>query len=379
LIPYARQNLNQDDIDAVVEVLRSDWLTQGPLIEKFERSISNYCNASHAIAVSNGTAALHLACLALGLGDGDILWTSPNTFVASANCALYCGATVDFVDIDENTYNLCPGKLQEKLIAAKKNNNLPKVIVVVHFAGRSCDMEKISDLAREYGVKIIEDASHAIGGEYRQHKIGSCYYSDITIFSFHPVKIITTGEGGMLLTNDHKLAGTISQLRTHGITRDPGQLGSVNSNPWYYEQQMLGYNYRITDIQAALGLSQMKRIDLFVQRRQELAARYNSELAGLKITLPVPEEAGLSALHLYVVKVPNRDAVYRDLHERGIGVNVHYIPVHFQPYYRMLGFKPGDFPIAENYYKETLSLPMYASLSSADQGTVINTLKQIIR
>ncbi|MFV1976135.1 MAG: UDP-4-amino-4,6-dideoxy-N-acetyl-beta-L-altrosamine transaminase, partial [Candidatus Scalindua sp.] len=304
MIPYARQDINQDDIDAVVEVLQSDWITQGPVIEKFENCIKDYCGAKHAIAVCNGTAALHLACLAMGLGKGDILWTSPNTFVASANCALYCDANVDFVDIDPRTYNLSVKKLEEKFVEAKKANKLPKVLVAVHFAGQSCDMEQISRLAKKYSVRVIEDASHAIGGDYNLHKIGSGRYSDITVFSFHPVKIITTGEGGILLTNDQQLANSIKLLRTHGITRETDQLESEADGSWYYEQQSLGYNYRITDIQAALGLSQMKRIDDFIQRRQELATRYDAELAGMGLTLPFREQDRLSAMHLYVVRIP---------------------------------------------------------------------------
>ncbi len=384
MIPYGRQDINEADIDAVVEVLRSDWLTQGPMVPCFEQAVANYCGAAHAVAVNSATSALHLACLALDLGPGDRLWTSPNTFVASANCGLYCGAQVDFVDIDPRTYNLCPNALARKLEQAESEGRLPKVVVPVHFAGQPCDMAAIHALAREYGFRIIEDASHAIGGRYRSEPIGNGRYSDITVFSFHPVKIITTGEGGMALTNDAELAGRMARLRTHGITRDPAQMTHEPDGPWYYQQIELGFNYRMTDIQAALGYSQLQRLDEFVARRHELADRYDALLADLPVITPWRDPDAWSAFHLYVIRLDerragqSRRAVFEALRQRGIGVNVHYIPVHTQPYYRALGFAEGDDPEAERYYREAISLPLYPGLAEAEQDFVVEQLRAIL-
>ncbi|WP_425058490.1 UDP-4-amino-4,6-dideoxy-N-acetyl-beta-L-altrosamine transaminase [Sporomusa carbonis] len=383
-IPYARQTVGKDDTQAVVDILRSDFLTQGPAIERFEKAVAAYCGAKYAVAVNSATSALHIACLAAGLGPGDLLWTSPNTFVASANCALYCGADVDFVDIDERTYNMCAQKLMDKLLKATRKGKIPKVIIPVHFAGQSCRMDEIGDLARKHGITIIEDASHAIGGRYKGYPIGSCTYSDMVVFSFHPVKIITTGEGGMVLTNREDLYRKLLLLRSHGITRDPARMEYEPPGGWYYEQTTLGYNYRMTDIQAALGLSQLAKLDRFVARRTEIAARYNRELAGLPLVLHWQDPDGQSAWHLYVVRVDagqtgkSRREVFDALRARGIGVNVHYIPVHTQPYYRRLGFRLGDFPAAESYYQEAVSLPMYYSLDAKEQKYVIDILRQVL-
>ncbi len=339
MIPYARQAINQADIDAVVEVLRSDFLTQGPVIERFERAVADYCGAAHAVAVNSGTSALHIACQALGLGPGDRLWTSPNTFVASANCALYCGAHVDFVDIDPRTYNLSVEALAIKLERAAKLKALPKVVVPVHFAGQPCEMQAIRALAEKYGFAVIEDASHAIGSQYRGEPVGNCRYSDIAVFSFHPVKIITTGEGGMALTNRPDLAERLYLLRTHGITRDPARMSHEPDGPWYYEQIALGWNYRMTDFQAALGASQLEKLESFVGRRRELAFRYHQLLEGMPLVLPWQHPDASSAWHLYLIRLladkigKNRRQVFEIMQAAGIGVNVHYIPVHTQPYY----------------------------------------------
>lgn len=382
-IPYGRQHIGQDDIDEVVKVLKSDWLTQGPAIEKFENELSRYCNAGFSVVSSNGTTALHLACIALDVGSGDIVWTSPNTFVASANCARYCGADVDFVDICSKTYNMSAIALEEKLIQAKKHNKLPKVVVPVHFAGQSCDMQAIHKLSEQYGFKIIEDACHAIGGEYQQKKIGSCQYSDITVFSFHPVKIITTGEGGACVTNDKVLAEKMKLYRTHGITRNEEEMTTASEGGWYYQQKVLGFNYRITDIQCALGSSQLKRVDKYVEKREEIATTYNRELSHLPLVLPSQMGNARSAWHLYVVQVlpenNSRKNVFNKLRESGIGVNVHYSPVHLHPYYRKLGFNIGDFPRSEYYYNNTVSLPMYPTLSLEDQRYVICKLSEILK
>lgn len=383
-IPYGRQDVSDSDIQAVVEVLRSDWLTQGPAVPGFEQAVAGYCGAVHAVAANSATSALHLACLALDLGPGDALWTSPNTFVASANCALYCGARVDFVDIDARTYNLSADALEAKLVAAEKTGQLPKVLVPVHFAGQPCDMRRIRALSVRYGFRIIEDASHAIGGEYLGEPIGNCRYSDITVFSFHPVKIITTGEGGMALTSDPELAARMALLRSHGTTREPGQMTHEADGPWYYQQIDLGYNYRMTDVQAALGTSQMARLDDFVARRRALAARYDAMLAGLPLAMPWQHADGRSAFHLYPVRLKldeigrSRREIFEALRAAGIGVNVHYIPVHTQPFYRKLGFRPGDFPEAERYYAETISLPLYAALLEAQQDQVAAALKKAL-
>lgn len=385
MIPYGRQEITQADIDAVVRVLQSDYLTQGPLVPRFEQAVASYCGAQHAVAMSSATSALHLACLAIGVGVGDTVWTSPITFVASANCAVYCGAKIDFVDIDPRTYNLCPQALAEKLSQAKIHGNLPKVVIPVHFSGQPCDMQAIRALAQEYGFRIIEDASHAIGGRYKTEPIGNCHYGDITIFSFHPVKIITTGEGGMALTNDADLANKMRLLRSHGITRDQATMAGASDGPWYYQQVDLGFNFRMTDLQAALGVSQMARLDAYVSRRQQLAKRYEEKLAGLPITLPWQHADGDSAWHLYVVCVSNdkmgktRRQVFEELRARDIGVNVHYIPVHTQPYYRRLGFADGDFPNAESYYESAISLPMFATLSEPQQDNVVKSLKAILQ
>ena len=385
MIPYGRQDIRQEDIDAVVEVLRSDFLTQGPAVGRFEQAVAQYCGVRHALAVNSATSALHIACLALGLGPGDWLWTSPITFVASANCGLYCGARVDFVDIDPRTYNLCPQALERKLIQAERDGTLPKVVVPVHLCGQPCDMQAIHALAQRFGFKVIEDASHAIGGKYRGEPVGNCRYSDITVLSFHPVKIITTAEGGMTLTNDAALADRMALLRSHGITREPAQMTHEPDGPWYYQQIDLGFNYRLTDLQAALGVSQMQRLDEYVARRHELATRYDRLLADLPVTTPWQHPEGYSGLHLYVVRVDEGRAgtshrrVFERLRERGIGVNVHYIPVHTQPYYQRMGFAVGQFPEAERYYAEAISLPMFATLTNAEQDEVVAALADALK
>ena len=377
LIPYGRQNISKADIDSVIEVLKSDWLTQGPTVERFEQEVAQYCGAAHGVAVMNATCALHLACLALGVGKDDRVWTSPNTFLASANCALYCGAEVDFVDICDKTYNMSVIALEEKLRKAKQANKLPKVVIPVHFSGQSCDMRSIKKLADEYGFKIIEDASHAIGGRYLNEPVGNGRYSDIIIFSFHPVKIMTTGEGGLALTHDKKLAAKIRLLRSHGMTRDETLMTQPSEGAWYYEQVDLGFNDRITDIQCALGLSQLKRVDEFVKKRHELAAIYTQNLKGLPLILPYQDPNTYSAFHLYVIQTAERKAVFDHLKSANIGVNVHYIPVHLQPYYRQLGFKAGDFPVAEAYYQQTITLPLYYDLTPTQQNYVIESLKNM--
>ena len=384
VIPYGRQEISQHDIDAVVEVLESDFLTQGPKVPAFEQSLVEFTGAKHALAENSATSALHIACLALGLGKGDWLWTSPVTFVASANCGLYCGAKVDFVDIDPSTYNLCPKKLEEKLIVAKKNGVLPKVVVPVHLCGQPCDMKAIAKLAKEYGFKVIEDASHAIGGKYQGSPIGNGKYSDITVFSFHPVKIVTTAEGGAALTNQDGLAQKMALYRSHGVTRDPSIMQNESDGGWYYEQVTLGFNYRMTELQAALGVSQMHRLEQFVAARHRLAGRYNEQLSKLPITLPYQLENTYSGLHLYVVRLKLEEInlshreVFEALREKGIGVNLHYIPVHTQPYYRDMGFAKGDFPNAEQYYREAISLPMFHLMTDDQQDRVIQVLRRIL-
>lgn len=381
MIPYGRQDITQADIDAVMGVLQSDFLTQGPMVPRFEQAVAEHVGARHAIAVNSATSALHIACLALGLGPDDWLWTTPVTFVASANCGLYCGAQVDFVDIDPRTYNLCPQALERKLIAAREAGRLPKVVVAVHLCGQPCDIAAIHALGQRYGFKIIEDASHAIGGKYKNEFIGNGRYSDVTVFSFHPVKIITTAEGGMALTNDADLANKMALLRSHGITRDPAQMTHVPDGSWYYQQIDLGFNYRMTELQAALGISQMARLDDYVARRHELAARYDALLADLPVTRPWQHPDSYSGLHLYVVRLQldqigkAHRTVFDALREQGIGVNLHYIPVHTQPYYQQMGFKTGDFPEAERYYAEAISLPMFQTMSEAQQDAVLAALK----
>jgi UDP-4-amino-4,6-dideoxy-N-acetyl-beta-L-altrosamine transaminase len=383
-IPYGRQSINEIDISAVSSTLISDRLTQGPKVKEFEDKVAAYCGAQYAVAVSSGTAALHLACLAAGLEAGGELWTSPNTFVASANCAIYCNAIPDFVDIDPRTYNLSVDVLEAKLSKGKEEGTLPKIIIPVHFAGQSCEMERIQCLSEKYNFTVIEDASHAIGGKYKGSKIGSCKYSDMTVFSFHPVKIMTTGEGGMVLTNRKNLYEKLILLRSHGITRNPDDMEGEYHGPWYYQQVELGFNYRITDIQAALGLSQLKRLDEFVERRNYLAARYDEKLKDLPLTLPWQHPDVYSSVHLYVIRIKrqalskNRFQVFKELIKAGIGVNVHYIPVHIQPYYKKLGFKEGDFPEAEHYYQEAISLPIFYELIEKDQNYVVRTLQKAL-
>lgn len=385
MIPYGRQNISQADIDAVVDTLRSDWLTQGPAIERFEQAIAQRCQAAHGIAVSNATGALHIACLALDLGPGDRLWTSPNTFVASANCGLYCGAQVDFVDIDPATLNLDVAQLEARLQRAEADGTLPKVVIPVAFAGQSCDMARIGELARRYGFRVIEDASHAIGARHDGRPVGCCEHADITVFSFHPVKIITTGEGGLLTTNDPQLAERLRRLRSHGITRDPAAMTGPSEGPWYYQQLELGFNYRMTDLQAALGLSQLQRLDAFVARRRQLVARYGELLAGLPLGLPQLQAGAEPAWHLYPVRLRlerlqrSHREVFEALRGAGIGVNLHYIPVHLQPYYQQLGFAPGDFPEAERYYAEALSLPLFPDLTDDQQDQVASTLASVLQ
>ncbi len=381
MIPYGRQDISEEDIAAVISVLRSEFLTQGPAVPAFERFVADYVGTPYAVAVNSATSALHIACLALGLGPGDRLWTSPITFLASANCGIYCGADIDFVDIDPRTYNLSPAALERKLEQARREGTLPKVVVPVHLSGQPCDMQAIHALAQHYGFRVIEDASHAIGGRYLDEPIGNCRYSDITVFSFHPVKIITSAEGGMATTRDPALAERMGLLRSHGMTREAALMREPPHGPWYYEQVALGFNYRMTDMQAALGLSQGSRLDAFVARRHELARRYDRLLQPLAVTTPWQNPDGYSGLHLYIVRLAlNRSArthrqVFESLREQGIGVNLHYIPVHLQPYYReRFGFRRGQFPEAERYYGDAISLPMYTTLSDDQQDRVVAAL-----
>lgn len=381
MIPYGRQNISQADIDAVVDVLKSDFLTQGPVVGAFEQAFANQTGAKHAVAMANATAALHIACLALDLGPGDRLWTTPITFVASANCGRYCGATVDFVDIDPQTFNLSPSALEQKLKQAEQSGTLPKVIVAVHMCGQSPDMDRIAKLARAYDIRIIEDASHAVGASYRGRPVGCGAHSDITVFSFHPVKIITTGEGGIALTNDSRIAARMERLRSHGITRDETLMTQQADGPWYYQQLELGFNYRITEIQAALGLSQLSRLDEFLMRRRAIADFYDTELLDLPIDLPGQIIEAESSWHLYVIRLQDNSRhkeVFENLRADGIGVNLHYIPVHLQPYYRKFGFGPGDFPASEDYYSRAISIPMYPDLTNADQGAVVSAVAKAV-
>jgi len=381
MIPYGRQDIQADDIAAVIEVLQSDFITQGPAVVRFEQALAEYCGAQRAVAVNSATSALHIACLALGLGEGDWLWTVPNTFVASANCGLYCGAQVDFVDIDPRSYNLSLAALEEKLHWAEKQGCLPKVLIPVHFAGQPCQMREIKALADQYGFALIEDASHAIGGRYLDRPIGGCQYADITVFSFHPVKIITTAEGGVATTNRSDLAEKMIRLRSHGITRDEALMEEEPDGPWDYEQIELGFNYRMTDLQAALGVSQLQRLDEYIQRRHEIKRRYDGVLSDLPLTLPWQHSEGYSALHLYPIQLEkshDRRAVFEALRAGGVGVNVHYIPVHTQSYYRKMGFQWGDFPQAEAYYRGAISLPMYPTLSTEQQDRVVKVLRSAL-
>lgn len=383
-IPYGKQNINQQDIDAVIQVLQSDFLTQGPQVPLFEKTVAEYVGAEYAFAVNSATSALHIACLALGLQKGDVLWTSPITFVASANCALYCSADIDFVDIDPQTYNLSVDALQKKLVQAKLENKLPKIVIPVHLCGQSCDMEKIHALSKEYGFHIIEDASHAIGGKYQSDYVGSCKYSDITVFSFHPVKIVTTAEGGMALTNNATLAQKMDLLRSHGVTRNTALMNKETEGPWYYQQVELGFNYRMTELQAALGVSQMHRLTQFVEKRHTISNKYNEILKDLPIILPYQIPESYSGLHLYVIRLKldelkaSRKQVFEALRAKGIGVNVHYIPVHTQPYYENLGFKLGDFPVAEAYYDSAISLPMYPDLTDDQIQYIYESLQEVL-
>ncbi|MFA0037496.1 UDP-4-amino-4,6-dideoxy-N-acetyl-beta-L-altrosamine transaminase [Vibrio sp. 10N.261.52.A1] len=384
MIPYGKQDINQQDIDSVLDVLKSDFLTQGPQVPAFESALIEHTGASYALAVNSATSALHIACLALGLGQGDWLWTSPVTFVASANCGLYCGAKVDFVDIDPDTYNMCPKRLEEKLIKAKVEGKLPKVVVPVHLCGQPCDMASIGKLAKEYGFRVIEDASHAIGGRYQDQPIGNCEYSDITVFSFHPVKIVTTAEGGAALTNSKELADKMALLRSHGITRDLELMRGESHGGWYYQQVDLGFNYRMTELQAALGVSQMQRLDDFVVARHVLSERYNQLLSNLPLVLPYQLENTYSGLHLFVIRLKLNEIslthkqVFDALRENGIGVNLHYIPVHTQPYYQAMGYSEGDFPESESYYQEAISLPMFHGMTEEQQDTVVRVITDVL-
>jgi UDP-4-amino-4,6-dideoxy-N-acetyl-beta-L-altrosamine transaminase len=385
MIPYGKQDINQKDIDSVIAVLKSEFLTQGPQVPLFEKAVADYCGVSYAVAVNSATSALHIACLALGLTKRDWIWTSPNTFVASANCGLYCGAQIDFVDIDPQTYNLCAKELEQKLIIAKQNNKLPKIVIPVHFAGQSCDMKRIHELSQNYGFKIVEDASHAIGGRYHGKKIGGCQYSDITVSSFHPVKIITTGEGGMALTNNLVIAQSLGRLRSHGITNKPEEMidrpiGEI----WNYQQIQLGFNYRMSDIHAALGRSQMQRLNEFVSKRHSHAKRYDKLLQNLPVTIPHQCDDSYSSFHLYVIRLKLNDItktqgeVFTSLHEAGILVNLHYIPVYRQPYYEALGFDRGYCQEAEKYYLEAITLPLYPEMTELQQDQVVSTLTRVL-
>lgn len=371
MIPYGRQDISDKDVAAVLKVLQSDFLTQGPAVPRFEAAAKAHCSVKHAVAVNSATSALHIACMALELGPGDRLWTVPNTFVASANVGIYCGAEVDFVDIDPDTYCMSVSALEAKLTIAAQNGKLPKVLIPVHFAGQSCDMRGISELAKKYGIRIIEDASHAIGARYLDQPVGNCAYSDICVFSFHPVKIITTAEGGLAATNDPELAERMRLHRSHGVTRDPNLMDKASEGGWYYQMVDLGYNYRMTEMQAALGVTQFERLEEFVTRRNFLAKRYDELLADLPVTRPIQNDDSYSAYHLYPIQVTKRAEVFAQLRENSIGVNVHYIPVHSQPFWKARGFKWGDFPQSENYYSRAISIPLYYGLTEKNQDDVV--------
>jgi UDP-4-amino-4,6-dideoxy-N-acetyl-beta-L-altrosamine transaminase len=380
MIPYGRQDITESDIDAVISVLRSDYLTQGPVVPLFEDKLKSYTGADHAVAVNSATSALHIACLALGLEQGDILWTSPITFVASANCGVYCGAKIDFVDIDPDTFNICPLLLRQKLEKSAQEGALPKIVIVVHMCGKSCDMKSISLLSKEFGFAVIEDASHAIGGRYCDEPIGCCRYSDVTVFSFHPVKIITTCEGGAALTNNKNLAEKMVLYRSHGITRDPSKMTNFHDAPWYYEQVTLGFNYRMTELQAALGVSQLDRIDSYVESRHKVANKYKISFADLPLTTQRQTLDDFSAFHLFVIQCEggNRDKLFQKLRGNNVGVNLHYIPVHTQPFYKNMGFSYGDYPNAEKYYTQAITLPLYPKLSNDDQDFIIEIVRRTL-
>ncbi len=379
MIPYGKHHLEADDIAAVVDVLENQFLTQGQQVPLFEQALVDYTGASHCVAVNSGTSALHIACLAAELGTDDWLWTSPISFVASANCGLYCGAHIDFVDIDPVTRNICPNALADKLATAKQQDKLPKILVVVHFAGLSCEMQRIKQLADQYGVWLIEDAAHGLGGHYQGAAIGSCAYSHMTCLSFHPVKSITTAEGGAVTTNDAYLAKQLALYAKHGVTRDSELMVGESEGPWYYQQVALGYNYRLSDLQAALGISQLKKLSRFIQKRTELAEVYTQAFANTALKLPVVTDGNASAWHIYMIEVPHsRREIFARLQEKGIGVNVHYIPIHLQPYYRQLGFEPGNFPHAEQFYAGAITLPLYPDLTAEQQAYVIDCVKEAI-
>lgn len=385
MIPYGKHHIDQQDIDAVVDVLQNHFLTQGQQVPRFEDALGKYCGCQYATAVNSGTSALHIACLAAGVSKGDFVWTSPISFVASANCALYCGAGVDFIEIDPVTRNVCPVQLAQKLKQAAESGKLPKAIIVVHYAGLSCDMQAIAELTRQYAITLIEDASHALGATYQGKPVGSCQYSDMAVFSFHPVKGVTTAEGGAVLTNDSRLHRALGLFAKHGITRDPEfmhpEYEEVQAKePWYYQQIELGYNFRLSDLHAALGISQLKKLDDFVSKRKALVQRYSDKLSTLPVRLPSETADGSSAWHIYVVELLEHDRaeVFKQLVAKGVGVNVHYIPIHLQPYYRYLGFRPGQYPKAEAFYNMALTLPLYPTLTIDEQDFVINALFEVL-
>jgi UDP-4-amino-4,6-dideoxy-N-acetyl-beta-L-altrosamine transaminase len=386
MIPYGRQSITPEDIEAVTRVLQSDFLTQGPQVPAFEAAVASAVGAPHAVAVNSATSALHLGCLALDIGPGDRVWTSPNSFVASANCALYCGATIDFVDIDPVTFNLCPKALEAKLERAERDGTLPSLVIPVHLTGQPCDMPAIAKLAQRYGFKVMEDASHAIGASLQGEPVGNTRWSDIAVFSFHPVKIVTTGEGGVATTNDPVLAERLAQLRSHGITRDPDQMTHAPDGPWYYQQIALGLNYRMTELQAALGVSQMERLDSFIADRCRLAETYTDFITASALPLQAPAQlaGSASSWHLYVIQLTDEATrshreIFEDLRAHGLGANLHYIPIHTQPYYRALGFGDGDFPNAEDYYRRSISIPLYHGMSDSDQQRVMDVLTEVVR